>query len=64
MRRVFNILLAVAIVAFLVYVLINVPAVDRIILILSAVVCWPLAGWMFWKWDLGGYRSDYERRKR
>lgn len=33
------------------------------LIILSFVVCWPIAGYLFWHWDLGGYRSEYEIKK-
>ena len=28
-------------------------------LVLVTIVCWSLAAWLFWKWDLGGYRSEF-----
>jgi hypothetical protein len=30
---------------------------------LSFVVCWPIGAWLFWKWDIGGYRSERERKQ-
>ena len=29
-------------------------------LVLVTIVCWSLAAWLFWKWDIGGYRSDFQ----
>jgi len=26
--------------------------------------CWSLAAWLFWKWDIGGYRSEFQNRKK
>ncbi len=26
--------------------------------------CWSLAAWLFWKWDIGGYRSEFHKRSR
>jgi hypothetical protein len=34
------------------------------ILVGSFLVCWPLAAYLFWKWDIGAYRSEYERKKK
>jgi hypothetical protein len=33
-------------------------------LVLVTIVCWSLAAWLFWKWDIGGYRSDFQNRSR
>lgn len=33
-------------------------------LIIITLVCWSIAVYMFWKWDLGGYRSEYEEKQR
>jgi hypothetical protein len=29
-------------------------------IVLVTVICWSLAAWLFWKWDLGGYRSEFQ----
>ncbi len=34
-----------------------------VLILIVFLVCWPLAGWLFWKWDIGGYRSERENRK-
>ncbi len=31
-------------------------------LVLVTLVCWSLAAWFFWKWDIGGYRSEFQMR--
>lgn len=28
------------------------------LIIISFPVCWGIGGWLFWKWDLGGYHSE------
>jgi hypothetical protein len=33
-------------------------------LVLVTIVCWSLAAWLFWKWDVGGYRSDFQNRSK
>jgi len=33
-------------------------------LVLVTIVCWSLAAWLFWKWDIGGYRSDFQNRSK
>ncbi len=33
-------------------------------LVLVAIVCWINAAWLFWKWDIGGYRSAFQRRSK
>jgi hypothetical protein len=25
-------------------------------------IYWSLAAWLFWKWDIGGYRSEFQDR--
>jgi hypothetical protein len=41
------------------------PANLETILLLSVTaICWSLAAWLFWKWDMGGYRSEFEFRKK
>ena len=37
--------------------------IDSIIITLSFLVCWPLGAYLFWRWDIGGYRSEYENRE-
>ncbi len=37
---------------------------EGIIILASALICWTLAAWMFWKYDIGAYRSDYEKRQK
>jgi len=32
------------------------------LIVFSFVVCWPIAGYLFWKWDIGGYRSERENK--
>ena len=32
------------------------------LIVISMIVCWPIAGYLFWKWDLGGYRSERPMR--
>lgn len=27
-------------------------------------ICWSLAAWLFWNWDIGGYRTDFQLRKK
>ena len=36
---------------------------ETLLIIGSFVVCWPIAAYMFWKWDIGGYRSEYQIKK-
>jgi hypothetical protein len=24
------------------------------------IVCWSIAAWLFWKWDIGSYRSEFQ----
>jgi uncharacterized membrane protein YccF (DUF307 family) len=26
------------------------------------LACWSIAAYMFWRWDIGGFRADAERR--
>lgn len=33
-------------------------------LVLVTLVCWSLAAWLFWKWDIGGYRSEFQMRSK
>jgi hypothetical protein len=33
-------------------------------LVLVTIVCWSLAAWLFWKWDIGGYRSEFQMRSK
>jgi hypothetical protein len=33
-------------------------------LVLVTIVCWSLAAWLFWRWDIGGYRSDFQMRSK
>lgn len=33
------------------------------LLIASFPICWTIAGYLFWKWDIGGYRSERENRE-
>jgi hypothetical protein len=33
-------------------------------LVLVTIACWSLAAWLFWKWDIGGYRSDFQNRSK
>jgi len=33
-------------------------------LVLVTAVCWSLAAWLFWKWDIGGYRSEFQMRSK
>lgn len=32
------------------------------LLIVSFPLCWGIAGYLFWRWDIGGYRSERERK--
>lgn len=49
--------------AFLVYLAERTTSQPSWLLILSFPVCWTIGGHLFWSWDIGGYRSDRERRK-
>lgn len=33
-------------------------------LVLVTIICWSLAAWSFWKWDIGGYRSGFQSRSK
>lgn len=33
-------------------------------LVLVTIVCWSLAAWLFWKWDIGGYRFEARKKKK
>ena len=33
-------------------------------LVLVTAVCWSLAAWLFWEWDIGGYRSEFHMRSK
>jgi hypothetical protein len=37
---------------------------ELIIVAIPFIVCWPVAVYLFWRWDIGGYRSEYESRKK
>lgn len=32
-------------------------------LVLVTIVSWTIAGWLFWKWDIGCYRSEFQTFK-
>ncbi len=36
---------------------------EALLIILPFLVFWPLAAYLFWKWDIGGYRSESKNRK-
>lgn len=36
---------------------------EALLIILPFLVCWPLAARLFWKWDIGGCRSERENQK-
>lgn len=36
---------------------------ELLFLIPVTVFCWTIAAIMFWKFDIGGYRSEHERNK-
>jgi hypothetical protein len=27
-----------------------------------SLICWLIAAYLFWRWDIGGFRTDAERR--
>ena len=33
-------------------------------LVLVTIVSWSIAAWLFWKWDIGCYRSDFQMRSK
>lgn len=35
---------------------------DLWLLLPVSIMCWTIAARMFWVWDIGGYRSEYERK--
>jgi hypothetical protein len=32
-------------------------------LVLGFPVCWTVAGYLFWKWDVGGFHSERNKRR-
>lgn len=41
----------------------NINTTEALLIALPFLVCWPLAAYLFWKWDIGGCRSERENRK-
>ena len=37
---------------------------DKIMFFVITPISWSVASYLFWRWDLGGYRSDWEERKK
>jgi hypothetical protein len=49
--------------ALLVYLMERTTSNPSWLLIVSFPIAWTIAGQLFWSWDIGGYRSERERRK-
>ena len=32
--------------------------------VVVTIVCWLIAAWLFWKWDLGSFRSEFQNRSK
>ena len=39
-----------------------IPKTDLIVFGVCALICWSIGAWLFWKWDIGAYRSEWEER--
>jgi hypothetical protein len=37
-------------------------SLEKILFLFITIICWSLAAWLFWKWDIGCYRSEFEQR--
>jgi hypothetical protein len=37
-------------------------SLEQILFIFITTICWSLAVWLFWKWNIGCYRSEFEQR--
>ncbi len=37
-------------------------SLEQILFLSITIICWSLAAWLFWKWDIGRYRSEFEQR--
>lgn len=37
---------------------------EETLFLFLAIICWGTAAWLFWKWDIGFYRSSFEQRLR
>ena|GEM_PF-1346655 len=37
---------------------------ERIFFAVVMIGCWSLAAWLFWKWDIGCYRSEFQKRSK
>jgi hypothetical protein len=33
-------------------------------LVIVTIVSWSIAAWLFWKWDIGCYRSEFQMRSK
>ena len=33
-------------------------------LVVVTIISWSIAAWMFWKWDIGCYRSEFQIRSK
>lgn len=31
------------------------------LLVVVTIVCWSIAVWLFWKWDIGCFRSEIQK---
>jgi hypothetical protein len=36
---------------------------ETLLILASFLICWPLAVYLFWRWDIGGYRSEREAKQ-
>jgi hypothetical protein len=36
-------------------------SLEQNLFLVITIICWSLAAWLFWKWDIGCYRSEFER---
>jgi hypothetical protein len=37
---------------------------EETLFLFLTIICWSIAAWLFWKWDIGFYRSRIEQRLR
>ena len=37
-------------------------SLEQALFLLITIICWGTAAWLFWKWDIGCYRSEFEQR--
>jgi hypothetical protein len=50
------------VVGFLVYLAERTTGNVLWLLVLSFPVSWTIGGYLFWRWDIGGYRSESARK--